>query len=292
MMQFPERVVEEAPGMRMYWDGYGALRRDLYTANGWTSQWLDFTIKNAEDWARHRMRFDPSRVSEDAVRAEHASARAKNRFVCYTCHGCFHPTWMKIGMENELMLMLDRPELIADMYAAHTELAIDLYRAMRDMGLEFDGARMADDLGYHSAPLISPELYRELVLPYHRRFCDFFAGEGLKTILHSDGNVAPLIDHFLDAGFTALHPLEAKAGLDVRKLKPLYGDRLVLFGNIDVRKLAGSREDVEEEIAEKVPVARENGRYIYHSDHSVPSDVPLENYRLAMKLLDPYGTYG
>jgi len=212
MMQFPERVVEEAPGMRMYWDGYGALRRDLYTANGWTSQWLDFTIKNAEDWARHRMRFDPSRVSEDAVRAEHASARAKNRFVCYTCHGCFHPTWMKIGMENELMLMLDRPELIADMYAAHTELVIDLYRAMRDMGLEFDGARMADDLGYHSAPLISPELYRELVLPYHRRFCDFLAGEGLKTILHSD--------------------------------------------------------------------------------HSVPSDVPLENYRLAMKLLDPYGTYG
>jgi len=38
--------------------------------------------------------------------------------------------------------------------------------------------------------------------------CDHFANAGLRTILHSDGNIEPLIDHFLEAGFSGLHPLE------------------------------------------------------------------------------------
>ena len=89
-----------------------------------------------------------------------------------------------------------------------------------------------------------------------------------------------------------MHPLEAKARLDVRDLKPKYGHRLVLFGNIDVRKLSAGPEAIEEEIRTKVGFAKEGGGYIYHSDHSVPNDVSLENYRYALKMLEKYGRYG
>jgi uroporphyrinogen decarboxylase len=162
---------------------------------------------------------------------------------------------------------------------------------MLRMGFEFDGAFLSDDLGYQVAPLISPALYRELVYPYHKRLCDHFADHGLKTMLHSDGNVAPLIPHFLEAGFAGLHPLEAKAGLDVRELKAAYGDRLVFLGNIDVRKLSGTREEIEGEIASKISIAKENGGYIYHSDHSVPNSVSFENYGFAIELVKRYGSY-
>ena len=128
-------------------------------------------------------------------------------------------------------------------------------------------------------------------MPYHKQLCDHFAKDGLKTILHSDGAVDTLIPHFLTAGFTALHPLEAKAGMDVKVLKPIYGDRLVLFGNIDVRKLAGSLEDIEEEISSKFEIAKKDGRYIYHSDHSVPSNVSFKNYTFAVEMIKKYGRY-
>jgi uroporphyrinogen decarboxylase len=117
------------------------------------------------------------------------------------------------------------------------------------------------------------------------------AADGVKTLLHSDGNVAPLIPGFLQAGFVGLHPLEAKAGLDVRELKPRYGPRLILYGNIDVRKLSGTNADIEEEICAKLPVAKAGGGYIYHSDHSVPHSVSFENYCFAMDLVRKYGSY-
>jgi uroporphyrinogen decarboxylase len=292
-MQFPERVLFEGDGVRRYWDSDGALRRDLHVAEGWTSQWLDFTIVTREDWLAHRerMAYNESRVASWVLDA-YRRARAEGRFICYAAHACFHPTWMRIGMENMLMWMLDDPGFIDELFAAHAQLVIDIYEGMRRRGIEFDGARLADDLGYRVAPLISPALYRELVYPHHKRLCDHFRAHGLKTILHSDGNIAPLIPHFLDAGFVALNPLEVKAGLDVRALEAQYGDRLVYYGNIDVRKLSGSREDVEEEVIGKLSAIAAHGRYIYHSDHSVPNSVSYENYAYAIELVRRYGAYG
>jgi len=199
---------------------------------------------------------------------------------------------MRIGMERMLISLLQEPDFIEELYAAHAQLVIDIYEGMRRRGMVFDGAFLSDDLGYQAAPLISPALYRERIYPHHKRLCDRFGSDGLKTLLHSDGRVTPLIPHFLDAGFAGLHPLEAKAGLDVRTLKAQYGERLVLIGNVDVRALSGTREEIEREIVSKVPVAAENGGYIYHSDHSVPNTVSFENYAYALDLVKRHGAYG
>jgi uroporphyrinogen decarboxylase len=291
-LQLPVETLEESEGYRIYLDENGATRKDLATADGWTPGWLDFTIKGPDDWVRLRDRaaYNPSRIP-GSVQDGYRQARKDGKFVVFSLHACFHPTWHKIGMDALLVWMLDHPDLITEMFAAHTQLVIDMYEGMVDLGLEFDGAWLSDDLGYRNAPLISPDMYRDLVLPHHQRLCSRFAQDGLKTMLHSDGNVGPLIPHFLDAGFAALHPLEAKAGLDVRDLKPRYGDRLVLFGNIDVRRLASTRDAIEEEIRAKVTAAKEGGGYIYHSDHSVPKDVSFDNYRFLVEMLEKYGRY-
>ena len=291
-LQLPEEVLAESGQMRLYWDDNGALRRDLHTDEGWTSQWLDYRIKTRDDWRRYRERlaYRPSRIPAH-FKEIYRRARAQGKAVFYAAHACFHPTWMRIGMVNELTWMLEDPDFIHELFAAQVQVVLEIFEGMLREGMTFDAAFLADDLGYVAAPLISPALYRELVLPYHRRLCQHFAERGLKTILHSDGNVAPLIPGFLEAGFTGLHPLEAKAGLDVRALKPLYGDRLLLYGNIDVRKLSGTKDEIEEEIASKIPVAKAGGGYIYHSDHSVPNSVSFENYRFAIERVKHYGAY-
>ena len=108
------------------------------------------------------------------------------------------------------------------MMATHAQLVCDLCDSLKARGIQFDGAWLSDDLGYRSAPLISPAMYRELVKPHHRRVCEYLAQDGMPVILHSDGDVRPLIVDFIEAGFTALHPLEAKAGLDVADLRSRY----------------------------------------------------------------------
>jgi uroporphyrinogen decarboxylase len=291
-LQLPVRMIEETNEYRVYMDSNGATRKELQTADGWTPHWLDFTIKGKDDWRRlkEKATYNPSRIPQGIFNAFRA-ARQKGKFIAYSVHASFHPTWHKVGLENMLVWMHEDPDLATDMFATHAQLIIDLYEGIKAQGVEYDGAWLSDDLGYRNAPLIAPDMYRELVMPHHKRLCDHFAKDGLKTILHSDGNVGPLIPYFLEAGFAALHPLEAKAGLDVRELKPKYGDQLVLFGNIDVRQLAAGREAIEEEIRIKFEAAKPGGGYIYHSDHSVPNNVSFENYQFAVEMIKQYGGY-
>ncbi|MFH1567069.1 MAG: uroporphyrinogen decarboxylase family protein [Gemmatimonadota bacterium] len=291
-LQLPERTLEETNRYRVYVDTDGATRKVIRVGDDWTPHWLDFTIRGRDDWheLRAQAAYNPGRIAAGTV-AAYRAARAAGQCVVFTAHASFHPTWHKVGLENLLMWMLDDPEWIVEMFEAHARLIADLYDGMKALGMEFDGAWLSDDLGFRTGPLISPAMYRELVQPHHAFLCRHFAADGLKTILHSDGDVRPLIPGFLEAGFGALHPLEAKAGLDVRQLKPQYGRRLILFGNIDATKLAGTPEQVVAEVRAKVEAGKADGGYIFHSDHSVPHDVSLANYRLALQTLAECGRY-
>jgi uroporphyrinogen-III decarboxylase len=52
----------------------------------------------------------------------------------------------------------------------------------------------------------------------------------------------------------------------------------VMFGGIDKRVLAGSKEGIEKELLRILPVMRERGGYIPTCDHGVPEEVSYENY--------------
>lgn len=292
-LRFPVTEIEQTDRYRIYTDENGAKRKDLLAADGWTPGWMDFTVRNREDWAKTKPRaaYAPDRIGAH-IKDAHDCGRKAEKLLVYSGHACFHPTWQKVGMEQLMVWMIEDPELVHDLFETHTTLMIDLLKGMLSQGVTFDAAWFHDDLGYRNAPLISPAMYRELVFPHHKRLCDAMAEEGLKTIFHSDGNVEPLIPDFLEAGFVALNPLETKAGLDVRILKPKYGDRLVLFGGIDVRELAKDLEAIEAEVKAKLEAGMPGGGYIWHSDHSVPNDVSFENYEFAMEMLGKYGRYG
>lgn len=96
----------------------------------------------------------------------------------------------------------------------------------------------------------------------------------------------------IEAGFTCLQPLEAKAGMDLVELKREFGDQLAFMGGIDVRAMAHRNPAViEEEIRTKIPIAKQGGGYIYHSDHSVPDNVSFQQYCRVLELVQQYGKY-
>jgi len=168
-MRFNERVVAEEDGTRTYWDSDGALRKDLRTPEGSTTQWLDYTIKTRHDWDqhRHRLTYDEARIPAGALDAGRR-ARAADKAVFFQSHACFHPTWSRVGMVEEMILMKEDPDFVHELYADQTRLVIAIHEGMVARGIEFDAAFVADDLGYVSDPLISPDMYRELVFPYHK----------------------------------------------------------------------------------------------------------------------------
>ena len=159
-------------------------------------------------------------------------------------------------------------------------------------GYECDGAFIGCDLGYRNGLLFSPRHYNEQLRPTFRRLVDFFHGEGLAVLMHSCGNVKELIPYFIEDGLDCLQPLEVKAGMDLLELKKKYGKDIAFMGGIDVRCMADpDSEVIEREIRSKIPEAKKGGGYMYHSDHSVPNNVSLAQYRRVIELVHKYGRY-
>jgi len=292
-LQLPEETIEETETYRLYRDSKGAILRSFKDHES-TPETVDFTIKSPETWEQYkpRLRWNESRTSWEHQRAAFDHARNRGQYISYMAHIGYDWIQRMVGAETVLVAMMQDPAWIKDMFDTLMDLVLDGYQAFRDQGFEFDGCYVANDLGYKNGTFFSPAKFRELEMPAQKRLCARMAEDGLPVILHSCGNVTEHIPLLIEAGFAGLQPLEVKSGVDMLALKRQFGDRFTFMGGIDVRKMSDPDPSaIEQEIACKIPVMKQGGGYIYHSDHSIPSDVSLAQYRRVMELVEEYGRY-
>jgi len=291
--RFPAEVLPEDAEHELERTPYGALRRQRRDRAS-TPEVLDWPVKSREDWERIKPRLLPGADRWDwgAVRATYEEARGKGQFVAFNSHIGYAHFQEYIKSEDLLMLLATDPEWAKDMFRTQAELVIGQAELLLKAGFAVDGAFLACDLGYRNATFFSPRMYRELQFPHDRMVFRTFRDRGLPVILHSDGRVKALLSQFLEAGLSALHPIECKAGMDLAELKREYGRDLALFGGIDVRAMADPDPRViEDEIKRKFEVAMAGGGYLYHSDHSIPDNVSFGQYCHVIDLVHEHGRY-
>ena len=251
---------------------------------------VDFAVKGWQEWRDYRPAMTPDerripadyRALYDADRTAHSLLLYKNPDPCWAA-------FKVLGYAGTLLKMAEEPDLVVDMMDVFTALIIGQYELLESKGLRFDVAWFNSDVCYRGGMSFSPLMYEHLLLPYHQRLTSFFGARGMPTIFHTCGDVRQMTPLYLRAGVRGLHPLEARAGNDVREFRQLYGSRMVFIGNISVDCLSEGREAIEREIRSKVPVAKEGGAYVFHSDHSIPPTVSMENYGYALQLAEECG---
>ncbi len=291
--QLPELVLEQTDEYTIVRNSLGAVVKNWKHATS-TPGYVEFAVKDRRSWEEYKplLRWDERRLDWASELARFRSEKEAGWFCHFAGAMDYDRSQGIMGSERLLMAMVDDPEWVREVFATGVQLLIDGAEKMMGRGFAFDGAFLYDDMGYRNGPLFSPQMYRELLFPFHKRIVDFFHGRGLKVILHSCGCVKPLIPDLNKAGFDCLQPLEVKAGMDLVELKKLYGSQLAFMGGIDVWLLAlGDPGQLEQEIRRKFAAAMSNGAYIYHSDHSVPDNVSFANYCRVMELVERYGRY-
>ena len=75
-----------------------------------------------------------------------------------------------------------------------------------------------------------------------------------------------------------------------KKLKQQYGDKLVLHGGVNA-VLWDDIDAITAEIEHLVPILKQNGGYIFSSDHSIPNSVSLENFKHIVATVKKCGRY-
>ena len=145
-------------------------------------------------------------------------------------------------------------------------------------------------MGYKNSTFFSPAMYREILKPFHKKACDWAHERGIYVHLHSCGCIMDRVEDLIEIGIDALNPLEVKAGMKPLLLKEKYGDKLVFHGGINA-VLWDDKEAIIEEIRKYVPKMKENGGYIFSSDHSIPNSVSLENFEAIVAEVKRLGSY-
>ncbi len=291
--RFPSKTLENTDQYTIYTDANGRTLKNWKNTTS-TPMLIDYAIKTRDDWEKNKHLLIPSRdrINWDSVAQAYKRIRERGKFLCFSGGVGYQATTGKIHLENMLMAMATDPEWIKDAINTGADLTLGLFKMLIDEGYKFDGCWSSDDLGYRNGLMFSPQEFRDLVLPAHKRLCDFCHENGVFAILHSCGNFNEVVPDLIEIGWDCLQPLEVKAGMDVIELKRKFGDRISLMGGIDVRVMAdGTDEELEEEIGKKITIAKENGGYIYHSDHSVPDNVSFQRYQQVIKLVNQYGSY-
>jgi uroporphyrinogen decarboxylase len=100
------------------------------------------------------------------------------------------------------------------------------------------GMILADDIAYRQNTFISPDFVEHHLLPIWRNQVKSAHDLGVPVLLHSDGNLNPVLPFIVGAGFDGIQCLESAAGMDIRRIKKKYGDALCLMGSIDPSLLA------------------------------------------------------
>ncbi|MCX8162470.1 MAG: uroporphyrinogen decarboxylase family protein [Candidatus Bathyarchaeota archaeon] len=195
------------------------------------------------------------------------------------------------GEDVDLLRWLYRyPDFIRSYLRYRTDIAIE--SAKRQVEAGADGIVNGADYAYKNGPFMSPKIFKEIILPELRREVQAFKRMGAFVILHSDGNIKPLLEHIVESGVDGIQSLDPQAGIDIGEIKELYGDRICLVGNICLRTLnVGSLEDVARETIECIRKASPGGGHILTTANVVDVGVKFENFMKMIEVARKYGKY-
>jgi len=291
-----ERTIEENDRYVVFRDRQGRIRKALKEGatrdtRASMDTYIDFFVKSPEDFLemrRHYDPYDPNRYPknwEDLKKKWHS--RDYPLYLTENCGfgGLYWNLREMMGTERLSVAFYRMRSLIHEMLDFMVDFFIhSTEKALKEV--EVDAFILNEDFAFKNGPLISPKIYREFFLPRHERIIRYLRKHGVKVIeLDSDGNTEVLIPYFIEAGIDCHWPLEASANMDPVKIRKTYGEKLALYGGIDKKELARGKKAIRREVRKKIaPMMELGGGYIPTVDHTIPPDVPLENFLFYLKL--------
>ncbi len=175
-------------------------------------------------------------------------------------------------------------------------------KAMDEVGENVLIVSEADDLATQNSQLVSPQLYREMVSPYHKELFGFIRDRARKNgapeiyiFYHTCGSMLPFADMLREEGVDILNPVQVSAkDMDSARLKRELGSRFTFWGGgVDTQHVLpkGTPREVKDEVRRRIDDLAPGGGFIFSTVHNVQSDVPPENYMAMWEALQEYGVY-
>jgi uroporphyrinogen-III decarboxylase len=158
----------------------------------------------------------------------------KERAVALHVHSVFNVFINAMGFEGGLTALYSDPETVMDFLdtlSNFQELIIEKSLRYYDV---IDIFNITDDIANAKNLFVSPKMYREFFLPFHKRQIELARRirPDILVEMHCCGKCEALLDEWINIGVTIWQP--AQPMNDLKSIRAKYGSKLVLNGAWDV----------------------------------------------------------
>lgn len=286
----------EAPPDRRV-DLWGVHTRYIEHDSGGYWDFCDFPLREATpEQAQAWPMPDPDFYDYDAVR------RAAENNADFCVHagaaglGCIINRVGKLRSMDQILIDLLTDDPVAnilirrmqDIQLATMERCLDACRGSVDF------LYMGEDLSTQRGAMISLDLYRSRIRPWHQRFVDLAKSHGLPVMFHSCGACSWAFEDFIDMGIDVVETLQPEAAnMTPKYLKEIYGDRLSFHGCIPTGGVMaeGTPEEVAETCRDILEVMMPGGGYCFAPSHQLQDNTPTENAVAMYDTAREHGVY-
>lgn len=195
------------------------------------------------------------------------------------------------GLDNLFVSYVTDPGLVKELLEIIWQYKEKAIKNAIDIGA--DVIITGDDYAGRLGTMMSPEHFREFILPYVKKAAELIHSLGSYYIKHTDGKIWKILDDLVDAGIDVLDPIEPIANMDIGEVKEKYKDRICLAGNIDATAVLtrGTKEEVIDAVKETIAKASPGGGHIMASSNSIHPGVDPKNYRTMVEATREFGRY-
>lgn len=248
----------------------------------WREQ-VRFPDVDTMDWSDIAEGWERKSIDLDAIDRE-------NRLVIGLVRiGVFERLYLLMGMENALINYIAEPEAMAELAEAIADYRIALIKKFAQT-VKLDMIWYSDDWGTQSSLFVSPEIWRQIIMPQTKRIYDCAKELGLMVCQHSCGRIEPIFADFVSMGPDIWNPCQPCN--DLAALKKAFGDQICFFGGIDSQRIGRSDvtlEEVRAEVRLRIDQLAGVGGYI-----AAPSQTTVYKPEIMAAMfteIDAYGKY-
>jgi uroporphyrinogen decarboxylase len=207
--------------------------------------------------------------------------------------GVFCASTAALNNPQEIYAYYDHPELHQRWAEERIEYAEQRFRRIMAMEVKPDFLCVG---GSGTLVFQNVKIFRQLALPAVKHIIELASAAGMPTHIHSCGPEKELVKIFAtETNLTVIDPLEVPpmGDCNLAELKKLYGQRIVLKGNLHTTAvmLHGTPEQVAAASRKAIDAAAEGGRFILSTGDQCGRDTPFENLRVMIETARTYGKY-
>ena len=212
-----------------------------------------------------------------------------NEFAIVGSVGSFVGTIPDGAYINEyVMRIYDEPQEVIKDAEEYLQNMLAKQRKLAEAGV--DAVLSSSDIAFNSGTFLPPAILDNIFFPYVTRWAEECKKEGLLSILHSDGDLYPVMDRILASGVSALQCIDPIAGMEIDECMRRVDGRLALIGNVDCAVLhMGTPHEIDALCKNVVEGAGDGSGFAFGGCNAIFKGISAENYQVMVDARDKYG---